>query len=646
VFASRYQDDNTKLASHLDMLHQSPWGLGIAHDTANVYWVLDARYRDICRYDFRDPHEVGGTDHRDGIIRRYSDVAITPAERGRPAHIDLDPTTGFLYYIDPAKGSVHVLETRTGNLGQQLVPPRESSENLAEFHEMTDAVTRMVVKPGIVSEPVGLEVYGNRLLVGDRAHGQIHVFSMNDTTVVYKGSIATGATALYGITVGPDGRIWFVDNALGMVGRLDVTSAVMISAPERVRVINRRDTLTVSVSNGQWVKENLLLRYRFTRALDGTQTSWSTTQIVAPLLANETRDIAIPIVINDSLSLWTCDVSIVHPDASIGHSLRITLVPRNIRKALINDELNGTFDIVDAVRQTTRRDYVALTSDIFTLVADDLPVLKTVLWNAGSFGELSDVDDAVVRSLLTRQIEVFLIGDDPLLIRTDLPGVTAFFRSFGAWLKGVDAVENDNGQRVFRGVLGDPVTAGMADIDVQLPRLDHHRGDKYVPNIKFGVVVPARAMMVRSDTIIGAVRYEAPTYRSIMLGVNASRFLDGEQRTQILDRGLEWLEQFANPDTIDNPTSVTDVVQLNRDMSINVGANPVVSGTAWHVRSSQDVPVTVSLYTAAGQRVASLYDGPASAARGSLHVDHLPSGAYFLVVRSNDEVDHCKIIVR
>ncbi len=105
VFASRYQEDDRKLASHLDMLHQSPWGLGIAHDTANVYWVLDAKYKDICRYDFRDPHEVGGTDHRDAIIRRYSDVTITPAERGRPAHIDLDPSTGFLYYIDPGKGS-------------------------------------------------------------------------------------------------------------------------------------------------------------------------------------------------------------------------------------------------------------------------------------------------------------------------------------------------------------------------------------------------------------------------------------------------------------------------------------------------------------------------------------------------------------
>jgi peroxiredoxin/DNA-binding beta-propeller fold protein YncE len=647
VFASRYQEDDTKLASHLDMLHQSPWGLGIAHDTANVYWVLDARYKDICRYDFRDPHEVGGTDHRDGIIRRYSDVTITPAERGRPSHIDLDPSTGFLYYIDPGKGSVHVLDTRTGRVDQQLTPPRESSENLAEFVSMTDAVTRMVIKPGVISEPVGIDVYGNRLLVGDRATGKIHVFALSDTIATLKGAISTGATALHGITVGPDGRIWFVDNALGTVRRLDVSSALMLSTPQRVRAINRRDTIRVTVTNGTWVKENLRLRYRFTRHDDGTQTSWTNTPVLPPLVAGALQDVEIPVLINDSLSVWTCDVSIVKADGSVERSLSITLVPRNVRKAVVNDELNGTFDIVDAVRQTDRRGYVAIPSDVFTLVANDLPVLKTVLWNAGSFGELSDVDDAVVRSLLTRQIEVLLIGDDPLLLRTDLPGSTAFFRSFGSSLRGADAVENDNGQRVLRGVLADPVTAGMSQIDVQLPRLDHHRGGKYVPNVKFLIVTPARGMITRADTVVCAVRNETPTYRSIILGVNASRFLDGQQRTQILDKGLAWLEEFANADTIDNPTSVeTDTRTVDQGIDVRVGSNPVVTGTTWSVRSTSDAVVSVALYTAAGQRVANLYEGIISQAQGTLNVDHLPAGAYFLVGRTTDHVDHCTIIIR
>ncbi len=647
VFASRYQDDNTHLASHLDMLHQSPWGLGIAHDTANVYWVLDARYKDICRYDFRDPHEVGGTDHRDGIIHRYGNVAITPGERGRPAHIDLDKTTGLLYYIDPGKGSVHTLDTRSGSVDQPLTPPKESAENLAEFVSISGAITRTVVAAGVVAEPVGLEVYASRVLIGDRSTGKIHVFAISDTSLTYRGAITTGATSLYGITVGPDGRIWFVDNATGFVGRLDVTSAVMISASESVHVVGDRDSVLVTVSNGSAPQANLALTYRFTRLADGTQTEWNNLPLNTLLPAEESRNVSIPVTLNDSLSVWSCDVSIVGADGAVGRSVTIMLVPRNVRRAVVNDELNGTFDIFDAVQQTDRTNYVAMTSDVFTIAAQNLPVLKTVLWNAGSFGEISDVDDAVLRSMLVRQIEVFLVGDDPLLLRTDLPGVTAFFRSFGVSLKGADTPENDNGQRVFRGVLSDPVTAGMADIDVQLPRLDHHRGGKYVPNVAMRIISPARGIMIRNDTIIGAVRNQTSTYRSIILGVNASRFLDGSQRTQILDRGLAWLEEFANIDTVDNPTSVHDaVLAAGSGIDLTVGANPVVTGTTWRMSSTTETAVTVTLYTAAGQRVHTVYEGSTLHAQGVLNVDHLPAGAYFLVGRTLDQVDHCTIIVR
>ena len=200
---------------------------------------------------------------------------------------------------------------------------------------------------------------------------------------------------------------------------------------------------------------------------------------------------------------------------------------------------------------------------------------------------------------------------------------------------------------MLRGVLADPVTAGMSQIDVQLPRLDHHRGGRYVPNVKFLIVTPARGMITRADTVVCAVRNETPTYRSIILGVNASRFLDGQQRTQILDKGLAWLEEFANADTIDNPTSVpTDAPATEQHLRLHVGANPVTTGTTWYVTSASDVVVDVMLYTAAGQRVQTLFEGPAHQARGSMNVEHLPAGAYFLVTRSDDQVDHCTIIVR
>ena len=38
--------------SHLDMLHGSPFSMGIAHEVDNVFWVYDDWHNDIVRYDF------------------------------------------------------------------------------------------------------------------------------------------------------------------------------------------------------------------------------------------------------------------------------------------------------------------------------------------------------------------------------------------------------------------------------------------------------------------------------------------------------------------------------------------------------------------------------------------------------------------
>ncbi len=649
VFASRYQESNQHLASHLDMLHQSPWGLGIAHDTANIFWVLDARYRDICRYDFRDPHEVGGTDHRDGIIRRYTDVVITPPQRGRPAHVALDRTSGLLYFVDPGAATIRTLDTRTGAVDRPLQAPPESDENLTEFTAVVGAKVRTVITSGLV-EPVGIDVVGDRLLVGDRSTGRIHLYAIEDTSVRSLGFIATGATELLGITVGPDGRIWFVDRAKAMVGRLDLAADARLTADVPVRSISARDSVTFTYVNGAVGSRTVRLATRLRRHADGTVTEWSAPSLLEGIEANATRTVQMPIAIDDSLSAWTIECAEAYDHNARGPVVSTVLVPKNVRRAIVNDERNGTFDIVGAVAQTDRTEYVALTSDVFNVVANDLGHLKTILWNSGSFGELDLVDDAVLASIRKRGVEVFLIADDPLLLRTDLPGSTNFFAAFGCSMRGVDQVQNDAGQRVFQGVVGDPVTAGMTDIDLQLPRLDHHRGDRYVPNVLFRLAQPGSiAMMVRSNaTLIGAVRYQAAAYRSIILGVNASRFLDGTQRTQVLDKGLAWLEQAADPDTIpDDPTSVDDVQDENDALRISIGEHPVVSATTWRITNGSGLPATLDLYSISGQHMATL--APSTSAptlEGTFDAVHVPSGLYFLVARTAVNTTHRTIIVR
>mgnify|MGYP000604439375 CR=1 FL=1 len=53
IFANIYQSNwapNKPLGSHLDMLHQSPFSMGIAHDMNNAFWVLDGYNENIFFY--------------------------------------------------------------------------------------------------------------------------------------------------------------------------------------------------------------------------------------------------------------------------------------------------------------------------------------------------------------------------------------------------------------------------------------------------------------------------------------------------------------------------------------------------------------------------------------------------------------------
>ncbi len=54
--------------THLDMLHASPWCVGIAHERVNIYWVFNGKDGSLDRYNFNRDHGPGYEDHSDGEI--------------------------------------------------------------------------------------------------------------------------------------------------------------------------------------------------------------------------------------------------------------------------------------------------------------------------------------------------------------------------------------------------------------------------------------------------------------------------------------------------------------------------------------------------------------------------------------------------
>ena len=74
---ARVNQNGPLLGSHWDMVHQSPFSVGIAAESENVYWLFDGYHSTIVKYDFQEPHpdhEHGGEDHTDGIVYRYDEI--------------------------------------------------------------------------------------------------------------------------------------------------------------------------------------------------------------------------------------------------------------------------------------------------------------------------------------------------------------------------------------------------------------------------------------------------------------------------------------------------------------------------------------------------------------------------------------------
>lgn len=644
VFASRYQTDNTMLASHLDMLHQSPQNLGIAHDHDNVYWVSDSYYNDVARYDFRDPHEVGGTDHRDGIIRRYTDVRITGGLRGEPGHLALHKQSGWLYIVDPGANRVLRLQTTSGHYTKTLFPPDESMEYLAEYSEYNGADVEVVVADGI-GEPVGIEVDNNRLFVGDRSTGQIYIFRITDTGVEPLGTVQTGAEELMGICYGPDQRLWFVDRAQGTVNRLETTSDHSLTPVVDVTAVATEDVIRFRYTNASATTREVQFKGFLREATADGYGSVIPFQNITPVAINGNSTVTVPVsvVLPDTTSAW--EVTLVEDDGSAVGGIRAstTVVPRNVRRIIADDALMETFRITEAVRQTNREGYMSLRSDVFIRVADSLKSLQTVLWNGGSFGEISVADDAVINSLLDRGIEVMLIADDPLLQRLDLPNANGFFRRFGIRLAGADTRPSDEGQRILFGIHGDTISGAFGLVDCQLPRLDHARGNNFIPNVYFQAVEEGCVPVFNGNYLqrVQTARYEAETYKSVIHGMNAERFLNGLQRTEFLDKALMWLETQVSKDTTipDTTVSVKEDRQPNA-VTVSIAGNVSADAITISVVGTSPQAV-IAIYAPTGQRMADLHEGPLT---GNMvitqNIRTLPFGTYFVVVTTPDGVRH------
>ncbi len=203
-------------AGHIDMLHNTPNGMGIAWESGNAYWVFDGYHASITRYDFRRDHGPGGSDHSDGHIVRYAEGQVSRVE-GVPSHLAFDAPTRTLYIADTGNNRIATLDTESGSRGGSIQPNYDGVVQYA----MTGAALGTFVDGASsgLSAPSGLELHDGHVFVGDNATGIISAFAMDGELVDWLDT-ELPAGALTGLAFDTNGRLYYLDAIGGRVLRV------------------------------------------------------------------------------------------------------------------------------------------------------------------------------------------------------------------------------------------------------------------------------------------------------------------------------------------------------------------------------------------------------------------------------------------
>jgi hypothetical protein len=210
-----YAQPSAGNGSHIDMLHQSPYSMGICHERDNVFWVYDGDGGDVVRYDFAEDHGPGASDHSDAVIRRYEGLNLQcDPSYHVSSHLVLEKESSMLYIVDTGNDRILKMDINSGAFTTNL----SWYEAVQEYSRYDGAVWSIFADSALVS-PSGIDLLEDRLIVSNYGTGEIIIYDIINETEL--GRISTGTPGIMGVKIGPDGKIWYVNSLTSEVVRID-----------------------------------------------------------------------------------------------------------------------------------------------------------------------------------------------------------------------------------------------------------------------------------------------------------------------------------------------------------------------------------------------------------------------------------------
>ena len=240
--------------SHLDMLHASPYSMGIASEKDNIFWVYDDYSNDVVRYDFAEDHGPGNSDHDDGELIRYQGMGLSAINQDIVNHLVLDEDKKWLYFVDGGNQRVLRLDITTGT----AIPAPSSflqQEVLASYQKMNAFDWEEVVITGLI-QPAGIDIIDNRLVVTDHSNGDIVFYDVNTIPATEIGRIQTNEPGIMGAVIGPNGKLWYANATLNKVVKIEPSTIIIAAIEENQLVLSGNRIYPNPVSNTLYFTKN------------------------------------------------------------------------------------------------------------------------------------------------------------------------------------------------------------------------------------------------------------------------------------------------------------------------------------------------------------------------------------------------------